>query len=126
MVTIRRYRSRDAASVGALIADTYGKFNLAFVRPEQKSKFLGPFQHARSPQPHHREAIAQVIEAAMVFVAEDEGEVVGVLRGRRDKLQSLFVREDHQRQGIGRRLAERFERECREQGAAEIRVPGDP
>ena len=36
MVTIRRYRSRDAASVGALIADTYGKFNLAFFASEQK------------------------------------------------------------------------------------------
>jgi putative acetyltransferase len=58
----------------------------------------------------------------MVFVAEDNGEIVGVLRGRIDKLASLFVRGDHQRQGIGRRLVERFEQECRQREAMVIRV----
>jgi len=69
-----------------------------------------------------------VIAAPLVYVAVDKGAIVGVLRGgRRDKqhravLQSLFVKRDHQRQGIGRRLVERFERECVRQGGAVIRV----
>ena len=58
----------------------------------------------------------------MVFVAEDAGKIVGVLRGRSDKLQSLFVRQDYHRQGVGRRLVERFEHECEQQGSAEIKV----
>jgi len=122
MVTIRHYRDQDAASVGRLIADTYSKFNLSFVPPEKRSLFLGPFQHARSQEESHKAAIAQVIRAAMVFVAEAEGKIVGVLRGRKDKLQSLFVHEDYQRHGVGRRLVERFERECERQGAAQIKV----
>ena len=123
MTTIRRYRNDDAESVGRLIADTYIKFNLSFVPPEERSLFLGPFHHAGSHQEAHKEAIAKVIKAAMVFVAEDdEGEIVGVLRGRSDKLQSLFVREDHHRQGVGHRLVERFEQECEQQGAVEIKV----
>ena len=48
--------------------------------------------------------------------------IVGVLRGRPDKLQSLFVRADHHRQGIGRRLVERFEHECRRAGSPAIKV----
>jgi len=63
-----------------------------------------------------------VIRADMVFVADDEGEVVGVLRGSTDRLRSLFVRSDHHRQGLGRRLVERFERECLGQGATTIGV----
>ena len=122
VIVIRDYRDDDAESVGRLIADTYSKFNLSFVPPEERTLFLGPFKHAGSPEKSHRAAIARVIRAAMVLVAEDEGEIVGVLRGRKDKLQSLFVREDHHRLGVGRRLVERFERECVRQGAEKIRV----
>jgi GNAT superfamily N-acetyltransferase len=45
-----------------------------------------------------------------------------VLRGRKERLASLFVRGDHHRQGIGRRLVEQFEQECMRQGATVIRV----
>ena len=55
-------------------------------------------------------------------MAEDGGEIVGVLRGRPDRLASLFVRGDHHRQGVGRGLVERFESECLQHGATVIRV----
>jgi GNAT superfamily N-acetyltransferase len=122
MITIRNYRKSDADSVGRLIADTFGEFNLSYASPEDRDRLLGPFRHAWSAEQSHREAITEVIRADMVFVAEDEGEVVGVLRGREDKLQSLFVRGDRHRQGIGRMLVERFEEECRQQGATVIRL----
>jgi len=128
MITIRRYRESDAENVGKLIADTYSEFNLSYASPEERALLLGPFQQARSPEKAHREAIAQVIRAPMVWVAVNDGEIVGVLRGgRKDKqqrtvLQSLFVKGDHHRQGIGRKLVERFERECLRQGATVIRL----
>ncbi len=122
MVTIRHYREADAEGVGKLIADTFSEFNLSFASPEEQVLFLGPFQHARSPEKTRRKAIAQVIKAAMVFVAEDDGEIVGVLRGRKDRLQSLFVRGDHHRQGIGRRIVKRFEQECVRQGSRAVKV----
>ena len=58
----------------------------------------------------------------MLFVAEDDGKIVGVLRGRRERLASLFVSGDHQRQGIGRKLVKRFEQESIKQGVTVIRV----
>ena len=122
MITIRPIRDADAEAIGRLIADTYSAFNLAFLSPEERGPFLGPFRHARSPDHSHQEAIARVTRAAMVFVADDNGEVVGVLRGRTERLQSLFVRGDHHRQGIGRALVACFEAECVRQGAAVIRV----
>jgi GNAT superfamily N-acetyltransferase len=121
-ITIRPYRESDAASVGRLIADTYSKFNLDFATPEERGKLLGPFRHARSTKKAHQEAVAQVIRSAVVLVAVDDGEIVGVLRGRKERLASLFVRGNHHRQGIGRRLVERFERERIRQGDRKIGV----
>jgi GNAT superfamily N-acetyltransferase len=122
VITIRPYRESDARSVGQLIADTYSTFNLSFASPGDRARLLGPFQHAYSPEKAHREAIARTICSEMVFVAEEEGEIVGVLRGRRERLASLFVRGDRHRQGIGRMLVERFEQESRGQGVTVIRV----
>lgn len=122
MIIIRAYRELDSVVVGRLIADTYGEFNLSFATPEQKDKLLGPFRHARSNDPVHKAAIAETIRASMVLVAEDGGEIAGVLRGRKDRLHSLFVHGDYHRQGIGRKLLERFEQACVEQGAKDVRV----
>lgn len=122
MIAIRPYRPSDAQSVGLLIADTFGAFNLSYLPPEERGPFLGPFRHARSVDGLHREAIARVIHSEVVFVAESEGEIVGVLRGRRERLASLFVRGDCHRRGIGRSLVRHFEQVSREQGVTVIRV----
>ncbi len=120
MILIRNCTESDVQQVGVLIADTYSEYNLSFASPDQKKAFLGPFQHARSPEKSHQDAIAEVIKASMVFVAEMNGVIVGVLRGKMDKLQSLFVRGDVHRQGIGRQLVNRFEQECTKQGSRKI------
>ena len=121
-ITIRPYREQDAQSVGRLIADTYSTYNLDFLPAKARAPFLGPFAHATSPDPAHQEAIAGVIHSETVLVAEQAGEIVGVLRGRKERLASLFVRGDRHRRGIGRRLVEAFERLSREEGVAVIRV----
>ncbi|MBM3127218.1 MAG: GNAT family N-acetyltransferase [Chloroflexi bacterium] len=127
MITIRHYRKADAPRVGVLIADTYSEFNLSYASPKKRAKLLGPFHYARSRQHAHRDAIAQALRAPVILVAEDDGEIVSVLRGgRKDKqrivLQSLFVKKSYQRQGIGRKLVERFERGCLRRGATAIRL----
>ena len=122
MITIRCYRESDADSVGRLIADTYGEFNLTFVPPEERGPFLGPFRHAGSPEPAHQQAIIEILRSLMLYVAEDDGEIVGVLRGRKGRLASLFVRGDRHRQGIGTQLVERFEQESVSQGVQVVHV----
>ena len=122
MITIRSYTEADAESVGKLIADTYREFNLSFLPSDEVGKFLGPFRYAGSQEKAHQEAIAQMIRSEMVFVAADDGEIVGVLRGRTVRLGSLFVRGDYHRRGIGRKLVEHFEHECLKQGPTVIHL----
>jgi GNAT superfamily N-acetyltransferase len=123
MTLIRCYhQENDAQATGRLIADTYRKFNLGFASPAEQEKLLGPFCHARSDDPIHQAAIAQVLRAEKIFVAEEDGQVVGVLRCRKERLQSLFVHGSNHRQGIGRRLVEHCEAWCASQGAVVIRL----
>src|SRR5512142_1547535 len=112
MLTIRRYRKSDAQQVGVLIADTYSEFNLSELSDEQCKAMLGPFLYARSSDPSHQKAIADVIQAPTVLVAEMDGQIVGVLRGGRvdelgrTVLQSLFVSGKYHRHGLGQKLVE--------------------
>jgi GNAT superfamily N-acetyltransferase len=121
---IRRYKNSHAPGVGILIAETYGDFNLPGMNPEKRASMLGPFAFAHSSAREHREAIAQAIEAPSVWVAEADGEIVGVLRGGRTDhlgrtvLSSLFVSGKYQRRGIGRALVERFEAEYQAKGVS--------
>jgi GNAT superfamily N-acetyltransferase len=122
-IEIRPYRESDATSVGKLIATTYRAYNLSFLPQDEQDAYLGPFYFADSTDEIHQKAIAQVLQAPMIFVAEDEqGEIVGILRGKKDRLQSLFVRGDIHRQGIGSRLVEHFEQACLELGGEVIRL----
>jgi GNAT superfamily N-acetyltransferase len=123
MILIRSYNEEnDAQAVGLLIAETYRKFNLGFASPAEQEKLLGPFCQACSKEPIHQEAIARTLRTEKIFVAEDHGEIVGVLRCRKERLQSLFVRGDYHRQGIGRRLVEHCEAWCAIQGVTTIRL----
>jgi len=117
MLTIRRYKEPDAQPVGVLIADTYNEFNLSELTDQQREAMLGPFFYARSSEPSYRKAIADAIRAPTVLVAEMDDQIVGVLRGGRvdekgrTVLQSLFASGNCHRQGVGRKLVERFEKE---------------
>jgi GNAT superfamily N-acetyltransferase len=121
MTIIRNYdETSDAQAVGALIAVTYRKFNFDFASPEEQEKLLGPFRYAWSADPILQDAIKRVVRTEMIFVTEDAGQIVGVLRCRPGRLQSLFVRVDHHRKGIGRKLVERCEEWCANRGSKEI------
>ena len=119
---IRPYTRSDAAPVGLLIKKTYSEFNLDFVSPQGLSAYLGPFASAGTDDQDLLEAIHEVILSEIVYVAEKAGEIVGVLRGRLDRLGSLFVAKAYHRQGIGSALVEDFEQALRERGGKVIRV----
>lgn len=122
MATIRPYSRKDAAAVGLLIKNTYSEFNLDFLSPEAMPPYLGPFAYAGEDDPDRLEAIHRVILSEIVYLAETDGQIAGVLRGRMDRLGSLFVDKAFHGQGIGRSLVEKFETEIRARGGQIIRV----
>ena len=130
MLLIRNYHeASDASAVGWLIADTFSQFNLTYAPTEERNLYLGPFQHARSLEAGHQAEIARLIRADMVYVAEEDGEIVGILRGDKGsagRILSLYVRGAYQWRGIGRKLVERFEQDCQWEGVRQIRLASTP
>jgi len=122
MAIIREFSDRDAVEVGILIKNTYREFNLDYLPRKEQALFLGPFKFAGDRDPEHQAAIDQLIQSQFVYVAVDQGKIVGVLRGRIGRLGSLFVAKSHQGLGIGQLLVGRFEREIRSHGGGVIRV----
>ena len=122
MNIIRNYSARDTIEVGQLIADTYREFNLSFASPKNQDLMLGPFRYAHSTDAHHKTAIADILKAPIILVAEKENLIVGVLRGREERLASLFVCKEFHNQGIGQKLVEAFENEMLAQSIFVIRV----
>ncbi len=120
MIVIRPYAEEDARDIGILIADTFRAFNLDYAPPDKQELLLGPFRHARSLEDAHRQAIADVIQAPTVLVAQVDNRIVGVLRGSPGRLHSLFVDAGSHGHGIGRDLLERFELACRQQDVSKI------
>jgi len=123
MTIIRVYNEiTDAQKVGVLIAETYRTYNLIFASPDEQLKLLGPFRYAGSTDLVQQEAITRVLRTDIIFVAEDGDQIVGVLRCKPGRLQSLFVRGDHHHQGIGRRLVEQCEHWCANRGSLAIHL----
>src|SRR5689334_14379243 len=73
---------------------------------------------------------AESLAANPTFVCEVAGEAVGfyqlILKGGTADLDHLWVRPDHMRQGIGRRLFLDALRYARDQGVHTLRIDSDP
>ena len=121
-MTIRRYRDDDAPEVGRLIASTYATANLGGFPAATRRAMLGPFADAGSDAPEHRRAVAEAIASEIVLVAEEEGRIIGVLRGRRGRLASLFVAAGRQRRGTGSALVDGFEQWVAGNGGGTVKV----
>jgi len=100
MTIIRDYQEQDSIETGFLIKNTYNEFNLSFLDPEERTPFLGPFFNAGSSSPDHLELTKRMIQSDVVLVADDQGELIGVLRGRVGRLGSLFVAKSHHYRGV--------------------------
>ena len=122
MIKIRHYKENNSEEAGRLIADTYAEFNLSFASSDDRDLMLGPFRHARSPVSEHQQAITDILRSPIFLVAETKDQIVGVLRGRKERLASLFVRKDFHHQSIGRQLVETFETAMWVQNVSVIRV----
>jgi len=67
MITIRNSQGRDAESIGRLIAETYGKYNLDFLLEQERGPFLGPFQYAWSMDEAHIQIVCVCVLIFKIF-----------------------------------------------------------
>jgi GNAT superfamily N-acetyltransferase len=121
MITVRRYKRRDARAVAALISGTYARFNAGEGTRDAVRHYV------ESYSPKGKKAVDlhnRFSRTPLCFVAVSGEEVVGVVRGLENRLVNLFVDGKHHRQGIATRLVQRFEKACLTAGFTEIVLRG--
>jgi ribosomal protein S18 acetylase RimI-like enzyme len=117
---IRHFTNKDSLPIARLIVKTFKKFNgQDFFDQTAVKKYVDTFDVS-----HNSEAQLKKIfqSSAIFYVAEDKGNIVGMIRGKKDKISNLFVDAHYQRKGIGRQLVSRFEQAAQEMGGDEIFV----
>ena len=116
---VRRYEESDLENVSELAMTTFTEFNGAdYYNRSGIQKVLDSWNYLKNEHFHD-----DMIRTDIFFVAVDSQEkIVGLIRGTKNKINSLFVNGSFHKKGIGRMLVERYETEALSQGSEEIRL----
>ena len=120
MAKIKKFQKKDTEAVARLVFDTFKRFNSGdYFDKRGVQKYLDMYDTKKN----RVEDIYQSFKRSPIFyVAVKEDKIVGMVRGRPDKLINLYVDERFQGQGIARKLVEKFETEAKKRGGEEIKI----
>lgn len=92
------------------------------VNDKTKEKFLGIFNHVDSKDPKVIMELERTLAMSDIWLAYDQGKIIGIVRGSRDNILNLFVLDEYSRQGVGSALVETFEKKCLTEGFSNVRL----
>ena len=119
MIKIRKFRIGDTKKTTNLISSVFGKFNSREGSKEAVQKYINFYD----PKKSNIERIKNnFIKSPIFFIAVNEGKIVGAIRGAGDRIINLFVDGEYHKQGIGKKLVEKFEKEAKNCGSKRIKI----
>jgi len=118
MLTIRKFRPADAKACAQIISETFKKYN----GNEGTKKAVEDYAKQYSPTLPQKTILERFSTTPLIFVAVEHGRIIGVVRGRKNKLTNLFVLGEYHGKGIGRKLLERLEREAKKEKSSHIKT----
>jgi ribosomal protein S18 acetylase RimI-like enzyme len=114
-VFVRRARPADAAALNAILQDTFESTWQPNISAAAARAYVAEDRAANYVREHELD----------FWVAERDGEVVGLAHWQDDFLHALHVRSDHSRCGVGTRLMDRAEAEIARSGFETVRLETD-
>jgi ribosomal protein S18 acetylase RimI-like enzyme len=119
-MVIRPFTKADTISTAQLITKTFRQFNSHdFFDPKAVKKYADTFD----PELNRSDQLYQLFQQSPIFlVAEQNHQVIGMIRGKEHKISNLFVDADYHRQHIGTKLVTEFEERVRQSNTSKINV----
>jgi dihydrofolate synthase / folylpolyglutamate synthase len=115
---IRKYTSKDATAVCEVVCNTFNRFVSIEFTQDGRKKFLGE----QTPEKQNERA-----KTRSVYVALENNKVVGMVEATYpDHLNRIFVNENCQGKGIGKKLMKKIETTFKEKGSTKIKVYSSP
>lgn len=116
MVRIRKFKISDTYDVVSLISETFAKYNKNEGTKEAIKRYIEHFN------PKKNSIKKSFLKTSIFFVAIEKEKIVGVVRGNKNRIVNLFVKGRYHGKGIGKKLMQRFETECRKHHSSKIRI----
>ena len=115
---IRNVRNGEMKEVASIVRNTFSKFNCK----EGSKKAVKQYLEQSSDKKTEEELKEKYSKSKIFLVAEDKEKLIGVARGRKDRLTNLFVLGSYHGRGIGKRLLRNFEEKAKKEGSREIKI----
>jgi len=117
---VRKLQKKDIVSASLLAKETFEKYNSSdYFDKKGVQETLDIFDPKKNSE---EELWNRFKDDPIFYVAEEKGKIVGMIRGRPDKISTLFVHGKRHKGGIGTTLCEKFEREAIKLGSKIIKV----
>lgn len=110
---------KDVAEAHKLVHKTFKKCNYN----EGTKKGVQDYLDWHDPKKNLKELQEGFNRSEIYLLVLDNSEkIIGMIKGRKDKIGNLFVSPNSHRKGIARQLVERFEKEAIKLGSKEIKI----
>jgi len=106
---IRKATKKDLEEVAILIRKTFKRFNS---KGESKRAVRNYLSHFSTKKENFHKLKKNFSDSPLFFVAEESKKIIGVIRGRPNRIFNLFVDSNYHKKGVGRRLVEMFEKKA--------------
>jgi histone acetyltransferase (RNA polymerase elongator complex component) len=117
---IRSFKKGDTKQCANLIKKTYQKYNQnEHFDGLAAKKYLDFFDLRKQ----NSDILYQKFQETKIFlVAVENEEILGLIRGKENKISNLFVDGRFHKRGIGQRLVTKFEQKARRLGSKKIKI----
>lgn len=116
---IRKLKNSDINETCLLIMNVFSKFN----SNEGSKKATQDYLNYYDPQKNKiEELIENFSKNPINFIAIENNKIIGIIRGRTEKITNLYVDGTMHKKGIGRALVEKFEKEAINKGSKKIKI----
>lgn len=109
MIKLRRYKEEDLIESAMLISKTFRKYNYKDNQKDSSEEYAEYYD----PKTNLNAIRERFNSSSAFFVAEHDGQIVGVLRANENRIVNLFVLGKYHRQGIGKMLFHEYENDCK-------------
>ncbi len=118
MVIIRKFKIVDTALVAKIVSSTFKRYN----KQEGTKEAAGRFINFYNPEKNIEKIKLAFSKSDIFFVAVDNKKIIGMIRGKKDRVVNLFVNGKYHKRGIGSKLMEKFEKSCIKKGSKNIKL----
>lgn len=122
MKTIKAYDGTNFKDVSELLANMMKNYTFKNVNDRSKEKFLGVFNYVDSNEPKMIMELERTLAMSNIWISYDNDKITGIVRGTRDNILNLYVKDEYTGSGIGSELLKTYEDSCKENGYTHIRL----